>query len=131
MDSCAPVGAMGLDCAKREAKFRADLLVEQPGDHQAEDLELSWRELRRPRGAAANSDAYRPYWPKVPYRWLSRIDTLCFGQGISCPSSGLSTIGRQIPRIHMNLIVKLNMVPIFFLPLIEGWTGTQEESRVA
>jgi hypothetical protein len=31
----------------------------------------------------------------------------------------------------MNLIVKLNMVPIFFLPLIEGWTGTQEESKVA
>jgi hypothetical protein len=31
----------------------------------------------------------------------------------------------------MNLIVKLSMVPIFFLPLIEGWTRTQEESKVA
>ena len=31
----------------------------------------------------------------------------------------------------MNLIVKLSMEPIFFLPLIEGWTGTQEESKVA
>src|ERR1700730_16442075 len=44
-------GAMGLNRAKRDAEFRADLFVEQPGDHQPEDLELSWRELRKPRAA--------------------------------------------------------------------------------
>jgi len=30
----------------------------------------------------------------------------------------------------MNLLVKLSVVPIFFLPLIAGWAGTQEESKV-
>jgi hypothetical protein len=30
----------------------------------------------------------------------------------------------------MNFIVKLSVVPIFFLPLIAGWAGTQEESKV-
>jgi hypothetical protein len=30
----------------------------------------------------------------------------------------------------MNLLVKLSVVPIFFLPLIVGWAGTQEESKV-
>jgi len=37
--------AMFLDRAKRDAQFRADFLVDQPGDHQPEDFELSWREL--------------------------------------------------------------------------------------
>ena len=32
--------------------------------------------------------------------------------------------------LNMNLIVKLSVVPIFFLPLIAGWAGTQEESKV-
>ncbi len=31
---------------------------------------------------------------------------------------------------YMNLLVKLSVVPIFFLPLIAGWAGTQEESKV-
>ena len=30
----------------------------------------------------------------------------------------------------MNLLVKLSVVPIFFFPLIAGWAGTQEESKV-
>jgi hypothetical protein len=30
----------------------------------------------------------------------------------------------------MNLLVKLSVVLIFFLPLIAGWAGTQEESKV-
>jgi hypothetical protein len=30
----------------------------------------------------------------------------------------------------MNLLVKLSVVPIFFLPLIAGWAGTQEEAKV-
>src|SRR5271166_5698057 len=30
----------------------------------------------------------------------------------------------------MNVLVKLSVVPIFFLPLIAGWAGTQEESKV-
>jgi hypothetical protein len=30
----------------------------------------------------------------------------------------------------MNILVKLSVVPIFFLPLIAGWAGTQEESKV-
>jgi hypothetical protein len=29
----------------------------------------------------------------------------------------------------MNLFVKLSMVPIFFLPLMAGWAGTQQESN--
>jgi hypothetical protein len=29
----------------------------------------------------------------------------------------------------MNLLVKLSIVPIFFLPLIAGWAGTQEEAK--
>ena len=32
--------------------------------------------------------------------------------------------------LNMNLLVKLSVVPIFFLPLIAGWAGTQEESKV-
>src|SRR6266481_9418097 len=51
---------MGLDRAKRDAEFRADLLVEQPGDHQPEDLELSWRELRKPRAALHHLAALLP-----------------------------------------------------------------------
>ena len=38
-------GPVGLDRTKRGTECRADLLVEQPGDQQPEDLELSWREL--------------------------------------------------------------------------------------
>src|SRR6266481_183370 len=30
----------------------------------------------------------------------------------------------------MNLLVKLSIVPIFFVPLIAGWAGTQEEAKV-
>jgi hypothetical protein len=30
----------------------------------------------------------------------------------------------------MNLLVKLSVVPIFFLPLIAGWAGTLEEAKV-
>jgi len=30
----------------------------------------------------------------------------------------------------MNVLVKLSVVPIYFLPLIAGWAGTQEESKV-
>jgi hypothetical protein len=30
----------------------------------------------------------------------------------------------------MNLLVKLSVVPIFFVPLIAGWAGTQEEAKV-
>jgi hypothetical protein len=30
----------------------------------------------------------------------------------------------------MNLLVKLSVVPIFFLPLNAGWAGTQEEAKV-
>ena len=30
----------------------------------------------------------------------------------------------------MNLLVKLSVVPIFFLPLTAGWAGTQEEAKV-
>ena len=30
----------------------------------------------------------------------------------------------------MNLLAKLSVVPIFFLPLISGWAGTQEESKM-
>ena len=30
----------------------------------------------------------------------------------------------------MNLLVKLSIVPIFFLPLIAGLAGTQEEAKV-
>ena len=32
--------------------------------------------------------------------------------------------------LNMNLLVKLSVVPIFFLLLIAGWAGTQEESKV-
>jgi hypothetical protein len=32
--------------------------------------------------------------------------------------------------LNMNLLVKLSIVPIFFLPLIAGWAGTQEESKL-
>jgi hypothetical protein len=31
---------------------------------------------------------------------------------------------------HMYLILKLSVVPIFFLPLIAGWAGTQKEAKV-
>src|SRR6202022_2200232 len=30
----------------------------------------------------------------------------------------------------MNLLVKLSVVPIFFLPLTAGWAGTQQEAKV-
>jgi hypothetical protein len=30
----------------------------------------------------------------------------------------------------MNLLLKMGIVPIFFVPLIAGWAGTQEESKV-
>src|SRR4029077_6682065 len=30
----------------------------------------------------------------------------------------------------MNLLVKLSIVQIFFVPLIAGWAGTQEEAKV-
>jgi hypothetical protein len=30
----------------------------------------------------------------------------------------------------MNLFLKLSVVPLFFLPLIAGWAGTQEEAKV-
>jgi hypothetical protein len=30
----------------------------------------------------------------------------------------------------MNLLVKMSIVPIFFLPLTPGWAGTQEEAKV-
>ena len=35
-------------------------LVEQPGDHQRENLELSWRELRKPRAACHYLTALPP-----------------------------------------------------------------------
>jgi hypothetical protein len=38
-------GAMGLNRAKRDAEFHADLLVEQPGDHQPEDMTFSDTEI--------------------------------------------------------------------------------------
>jgi hypothetical protein len=31
---------------------------------------------------------------------------------------------------YMNLLVKLSVVPIFFLTLMVGWAGKQEESKV-
>ena len=34
-------GAMGLNSAKGDAEFRTDLLVEPPGNHQPEGLELA------------------------------------------------------------------------------------------
>jgi hypothetical protein len=30
----------------------------------------------------------------------------------------------------MNLLVKLSVVPIFFLPVVAGWAGTQQEAKV-
>jgi hypothetical protein len=30
----------------------------------------------------------------------------------------------------MNLLIRLSVMQIFFLPLISGWAGTQEESKV-
>src|ERR1700746_1129315 len=30
----------------------------------------------------------------------------------------------------MNLLLKMGIVPIFFVPLIAGWAGTQEEAKV-
>src|SRR6202011_4437181 len=30
----------------------------------------------------------------------------------------------------MNLLVKLSVVPIFFLPLTAGWAGTQEDAKL-
>ena len=44
-------GPMGLDRAKLDAKLRGDLLIQQPGDYQTEDLKLSRRELCQPRSA--------------------------------------------------------------------------------
>ncbi len=35
---------------------------------------------------------------------------------------------RTLP--NMNLLAKLSVIPIFFLPLIAGWAGTQEEAKV-
>jgi hypothetical protein len=32
--------------------------------------------------------------------------------------------------LNMNLLVKLSVLPIFFLPLIAGWAGTLEEAKV-
>jgi len=32
--------------------------------------------------------------------------------------------------LNMNLIARLSVVQIFFLPLIAGWAGTQEEAKV-
>jgi hypothetical protein len=32
--------------------------------------------------------------------------------------------------LNMNLLAKLSVVPIFFVPLIAGWAGTQEEANV-
>src|SRR5271166_2579273 len=32
--------------------------------------------------------------------------------------------------LNMNLLVKLSVVPIFCLPLITGWAGTQEEAKL-
>jgi hypothetical protein len=38
---------MGLDRAKGDAEFRADLLVDQSGNHQQEDFEFTWLEVRQ------------------------------------------------------------------------------------
>jgi len=32
--------------------------------------------------------------------------------------------------LNMNVLTKLSVVPIFFVPLIAGWAGTQEEAKV-
>src|ERR1700736_4233234 len=40
----------------------------------------------------------------------------------------MATLLERPPR--MNLLVRLSVVPIFFLPLITGWAGTQEEAKM-
>jgi hypothetical protein len=42
---------MFLNRGKRDAHLRSDLLVDEPSDHPAEDLELSWRQLCESRAA--------------------------------------------------------------------------------
>jgi hypothetical protein len=32
--------------------------------------------------------------------------------------------------LNMNVLTKLSVVPLFFIPLIAGWAGTQEEAKV-
>jgi hypothetical protein len=43
---------------------------------------------------------------------------------------GLHSLQRISETPLMNLLLKMGIVPIFFLPLIAGWAGTQEESKV-
>src|SRR5271166_3051026 len=77
-------GAMFLNRAKRDAEFRADLLVEQPGDHPPEDLELSRRELRKPRTAFRHLAGTRQRLCHgeeqfvVPKRFWQKIDRPAF-----------------------------------------------------
>ena len=39
-------------------------------------------------------------------------------------------MGIFVALLNMNLLVKLSVVPIFFLPLIAGWAGTQQEAKM-
>jgi hypothetical protein len=49
---------------------------------------------------------------------------------ISCrPRSASPPSTTTAPSLNRNLLVKLSVLPIFFLPLIAGWAGTQEESK--
>jgi hypothetical protein len=53
--------------------------------------------------------------------WLNAFSNIC----------GLSSIADGINKqSSMNFVVKLILVPIFFFPLIAGWAGTLEESKV-
>src|SRR5208283_2570799 len=78
------VGAVGLDRSKRDTEFLADLLVEQSGDHPPEDLELSRRELRKPRAAfhylAGTRQRLRHGGEQfvVPKRFWQKIDCPAF-----------------------------------------------------
>jgi hypothetical protein len=64
-------------------------------------------------------------WSEPEVKVSQTVDRIILSSACAKNPSGILKL-----LLNMNLLVKLGLLPIFFLPLTAGWAGTQEEAKL-